>query len=95
MAALDRVPVRTAQWKAIPAIICNTTKGYGAFSDFLNKHKVTTHDHLIEQEVELQQRRRGLRVQAAQESFPSGRRTHSNSESNFSMQHCTCISILN
>ncbi|MEG9432791.1 hypothetical protein JAO32_10800, partial [Terriglobus sp. ADX1] len=23
-------------------IICNTTKGYGAFSDFMNKHKVTT-----------------------------------------------------
>ena len=26
------------------AIICNSTKGFGAFSDFLNKHKVTMPD---------------------------------------------------
>jgi transketolase C-terminal domain/subunit len=66
VAALDRFRYGPRNGKPL-AIICNTTKGYGAFSDFLNKHKVTTHDHLIEQEVELQQRRRGLRVQAAQE----------------------------
>ena len=45
------------------AIICNTTKGYGAFSDFLNKHKVTTPHALLDQELELQQKRRGARVE--------------------------------
>jgi transketolase len=44
------------------AIICNTTKGYGAFSDFMNKHKVTTSEALIVQEIELQSQRRTERV---------------------------------
>jgi len=44
------------------AIICNTTKGYGAFSDFMNKHKVTTADALLDQEIELQHARRVERV---------------------------------
>ena len=44
------------------AIICNTTKGYGAFSDFMNKHKVTTSESLIVQELELQAQRRSARV---------------------------------
>ena len=36
------------------AIICHGTKGHGALSDFLNKHKVTVPDALIEQELALQ-----------------------------------------
>ena len=36
------------------AIICHTTKGHGALSDFLNKHKVTVPDRLLEQEMTLQ-----------------------------------------
>jgi transketolase len=44
------------------AIICNTTKGYGAFSDFMNKHKVTTTEALIVQELALQEEQRSARV---------------------------------
>ncbi len=44
------------------AIICNTTKGYGAFSDFMNKHKVTVTESLIVQEMALQGERRRERV---------------------------------
>ncbi|QHN04211.1 transketolase [Granulicella sp. WH15] len=44
------------------AIVCNTTKGYGAFSDFMNKHKVTTSESLIVQELALQEERRSARV---------------------------------
>ena len=36
------------------AIICHGTKGHGALSDFLNKHKVTVPDRLLEQEMALQ-----------------------------------------
>jgi transketolase len=36
------------------AIICHTVKGYGAFSDFMNKHKVVVADRLMDQEVEQQ-----------------------------------------
>jgi transketolase len=43
-------------------IICNTTKGHGAFSDFMNRHKVTVPASLIVQEVEQQQRQRTSRV---------------------------------
>ncbi|HEY4046297.1 MAG TPA: transketolase C-terminal domain-containing protein [Acidobacteriaceae bacterium] len=44
------------------AIICNSTKGYGAFTDFMNKHKVTMPDSLIAQEMELQSDRRQARI---------------------------------
>jgi transketolase len=44
------------------AIICHTTKGYGAFSDFMNRHKVTVTDSLVEQEIELQAGLRAARV---------------------------------
>jgi transketolase len=44
------------------AIICNTTKGFGAFSDFMNKHKVTIPESLIVQELALQNERRQERV---------------------------------
>lgn len=44
------------------AIICHATKGHGALSDFLNKHKVTVPDALIDQERRLQERQRADRV---------------------------------
>lgn len=60
------------------AIICNTTKGHGALSDFLNKHKVTVPDALLEQEMSLQaQQRRDrtdefLRFHAGLRDYPDG-----------------------
>jgi hypothetical protein len=47
------------------AIICNSTKGHGAFSDFLNKHKVVMSHAQIEQELTLQNHRRRDRVREA------------------------------
>lgn len=47
------------------AIICNSSKGYGAFSDFMNRHKVTVSASLGAQEIELQKERRSLRVEEA------------------------------
>jgi transketolase len=44
------------------AIICNSTKGYGGFSDFLNKHKVTMPDSLIAQEYAQQADQRRARI---------------------------------
>ena len=44
------------------AIICHGMKGHGALSDFLNKHKVTVPDALIEQEIQLQSAQRQDRV---------------------------------
>ncbi len=44
------------------AIICNSRKGFGSFSDFLNKHKVTMPDALIAQEHALQSEQRQARV---------------------------------
>jgi transketolase len=44
------------------AIICHGSKGFGGFSDFLNKHKVTTSHQLVEVEIELQQEQRARRV---------------------------------
>jgi transketolase len=44
------------------AIVCNATKGQGALSDFLNKHKVTVPDRLLEQEMSLQSAQRADRV---------------------------------
>ena len=45
------------------AIICHSTKGYGALSDFLNKHKVVVAGSLMEQEVALQAELRTRRVE--------------------------------
>jgi transketolase N-terminal domain/subunit/transketolase C-terminal domain/subunit len=45
------------------AIVCHSTKGFGGLSEFLNKHKVTTPDKLIEQEIEQQQDQRRRRVE--------------------------------
>ena len=44
------------------AIICHSTKGHGALSDFLNKHKVTVPDAVVQQEIALQQAQRRDRV---------------------------------
>ena len=44
------------------AIICNTRKGYGSASAFLNRHKVTIPDDVNVREVEQQRRRRRARV---------------------------------
>lgn len=45
------------------AIICNTTKGYGALSDFFNRHKVAAANSLLEQELALQAAQRRDRVE--------------------------------
>ena len=45
------------------AIICNSKKGFGSFSDFMNKHKVTVPPAVLEQEMELQQQQRTARVE--------------------------------
>jgi len=45
------------------AIVCHSTKGHGAFSDFLNKHKVAVTDKLIEQELALQSDLRRNRIE--------------------------------
>ena len=63
------------------AIVCHSTKGHGAFSDFLNKHKVVVTGNLIEQELELQSELRRNRVEEltgfylSLERHPNGRRT--------------------
>ncbi len=44
------------------AIVCHSTKGHGALSDFMNKHKVTIADKLMQQELTLQTEQRVARV---------------------------------
>ena len=44
------------------AIICESTKGYGGFSELLNRHKVTVPDALIAEELRLQAENRQARV---------------------------------
>ncbi len=62
------------------AIICHSTKGYGALSDFLNKHKVVMSQALLDQEVALQNDLRSRRVEdferhyRALEGHPEGDR---------------------
>src|SRR3954447_8302873 len=53
------------------AIICHSTKGFGSFSDFLNKHKVSIPDNLIAQELELQAGLRKNRVRELNELYQS------------------------
>src|SRR6185312_15075265 len=64
LAALEQFRLGPRNGKPL-AIVCKSTKGYGACSDFLNRHKVTTPLPLIEQELEMQQRRRQMRVAEA------------------------------
>jgi transketolase len=45
------------------AIVCHSTKGHGALSDYMNRHKAVIPDPLIEQELELQAELRRARVQ--------------------------------
>jgi transketolase len=45
------------------AIICHSTKGHGALSDFFNRHKVAAGDALTEQEITLQSELRSRRVE--------------------------------
>jgi len=45
------------------AIICHSTKGHGALSDFLNKHKVAMSEALLQQEISLQENLRARRVE--------------------------------
>jgi transketolase N-terminal domain/subunit/transketolase C-terminal domain/subunit len=45
------------------AIICHSTKGHGALSDFLNKHKVAAPESLMDQEQALQEELRTHRVE--------------------------------
>jgi transketolase len=60
-AALEQFRYGTRNGKPT-AIICHSTKGHGALSDFLNKHKVTVADRLVTQELELQTEQRQARV---------------------------------
>lgn len=62
------------------AIVCHGMKGQGGLSEFLNRHKVTVPDALIEQELRLQSAQREARVRefadfcAALEGRPDGDR---------------------
>jgi transketolase len=51
------------------AIVCHSTKGFGACSDFMNRHKVVVADDLMEQELTLQSRRREVRVEEFAELY--------------------------
>jgi transketolase len=66
LAALEHFRLGPHNGKPL-AIICSTTKGYGACSDFLNRHKVVTPASLVEQELEMQRQRREKRVLEAVE----------------------------
>ncbi|HUA86181.1 MAG TPA: transketolase C-terminal domain-containing protein [Bryobacteraceae bacterium] len=44
------------------AIICHTSKGRGAFSDFFNRHKVSAGAALLDQEIALQSQQRSRRA---------------------------------
>ena len=56
------------------AIVCHSTKGHGAFSDFLNKHKVVVSEDLMEQEMALQAELRARRVEEFRSYFDASER---------------------
>ena len=60
-AALDRFRHGVRNGKPT-VIICNCSKGQGAFSNFLNKHKVEIPDAVMEQELALQAELRRARI---------------------------------
>lgn len=60
-AALERFKFGPRNGKPM-AIVCHATKGHGALSDFMNKHKVTVPDALLAQELRLQARQRDDRA---------------------------------
>ncbi len=51
------------------AIVCHSTKGHGALSDFLNKHKVVMGGKLLEQEIALQGELRARRVEEFEQLY--------------------------
>ncbi len=53
------------------AIVCHSTKGYGGFSDFLNKHKVSVADSLSDQELAMHRELRQARVDEVNQFFQS------------------------
>jgi transketolase len=53
------------------AIICESSKGHGGFSEFLNRHKVTVPDALIAQELTLQAEDRRARADDCLRYFES------------------------
>jgi transketolase N-terminal domain/subunit/transketolase C-terminal domain/subunit len=53
------------------AIICHSTKGHGALSDFLNKHKVVMGEKLLAQEIALQEDLRARRVEEFAQHYRS------------------------
>ncbi len=61
VAALERFRLGSHDGKPT-AIVCHSAKGYGALSEFFNRHKVTSSNALIAQELEQQQERRRKRV---------------------------------
>jgi transketolase len=61
--ALERFRCRRPRNGKPTALICHSTKGHGALSEFLNKHKVTVPDALLEQEMTLQLLHRSEREQ--------------------------------
>jgi transketolase len=44
------------------AIVCHTTKGYGGFSNFFNRHKVEVPEKMLDQELTLQVEQRQARI---------------------------------
>jgi transketolase len=60
-AALERFRFGPRNGKPM-AIVCHSTKGHGALSDTLNKHKVTVPDAIVDQEIRLQTQQRQDRV---------------------------------
>ena len=62
LAALDQFRYGARNGKPT-AIVCHSSKGYGACSDSFNRHKVALGNDIIEQELLLQQRRREARVE--------------------------------
>ena len=76
--ALEHFRYRSRNGRPL-AIICRTTKGHGALSDSLNKHKVTVPDAVIVQEIAQQRRQRRdreldvSRFHRALEGHPRGR----------------------
>ena len=70
--ALDRFKYGPRNGKPT-AIICQTSKGHGGFSEFFNRHKVAASDDVLLREVEQHERERGSRVEefaALLESLP-------------------------
>jgi transketolase len=65
----DAVYAALAKFKNEPrngqptAIVCHSTKGYGSFTDFMNRHKVVMPDKLIAQELALQADQRRARCE--------------------------------